>query len=134
MIDASLPLQAAVVAALKADAALTAIVTAKVYDRPPASAVAPYTALTGWQVIEDGTDCSDAAEILFEIQCYSTGVGRPESARMATAVAAALHGLRPALAGFSEAEILHQSTLYFTETDGLTTRAVVSFQVLVDSD
>ncbi|WP_100961065.1 DUF3168 domain-containing protein [Bosea sp. FBZP-16] len=134
MSEATLPLQAAVIAALKAHAPLAAIVGTKVFDRVPAGTAAPYLCLSGWQEIEDGTDCMDASEVFFDVQCFSTSVGRPEAARIAAAVKAALHRLAPATAGWSETEILYRSTQYFTETDGTTTRAVVNFQSLTDSD
>lgn len=133
MSEATLPLQAAVVAALKAYAPLTAIVGAKVYDRVPENVQPPYVTLTGWQEVEDGTDCSDASEVFFDVQCFSAEVGRPESARIAGAVKAALHRLTPAFAGWSETEIIYRGTQYFTESDGTTTRAVVNFQALTDS-
>lgn len=133
MSEATLPLQAAVVAALKAHAPLAAIVGAKVYDRVPANTAPPYVTITGWQEIEDGTDCSDASEVFFDVQCYSAQVGRPEAARIAGAVKDALHRLTPATAGWGNAEIQYRSTQYFTESDGATTRAVCNFQALLDS-
>ncbi|MGX1786838.1 DUF3168 domain-containing protein [Bosea sp. NPDC055332] len=134
MSEATLPLQAAIIAALKAYAPLTAIVGAKVFDRVPAGTAAPYACLSGWQEIEDGTDCMDASEVFFDVQAFSTQPGRPEAARIAGSVKAALHRLKPATAGWSETEILYRSTQYFPEPDGTTTRAVVNFQALADSD
>ena len=121
------------VAALKAHAPLVAIVGAKVFDRVPAGTVAPYCTITGWQEIEDGTDCSDASELFFDVQCFSTAVGRPQAAQIAGAVKAALHRLEPATAGWAETEISHRSTQYFTESDNATTRVVCNFQALTDS-
>lgn len=134
MSEATLPLQAAVVAALKAYAPLAAIVGAKVFDRVPAGTAAPYCTVTGWQEIEDGTDCMDASEVFFDVQAFSTEVGRPEAARIAGAVKAALHRLVPAVTGWTDAEISYRGTQYFPESDGTTTRAVVNFQALADSD
>ncbi|MGY6251611.1 DUF3168 domain-containing protein [Bosea thiooxidans] len=133
MSEATLPLQAAVVAALKAHAPLTALVGAKVYDRVPANTVPPYVTITGWQEIEDGTDCMDASEVFFDVQCFSAAVGRPEAARIAGAVKDALHRLAPATAGCGDTEILYRGTQYFTESDNATTRAVVNFHALTDS-
>lgn len=134
MSEATLPLQAAVVAALKAHAPLTALVGAKVYDRVPAGTAAPYVTITGWQEIEDGTDCMDASEVFFDVQAYSAQVGRPEAARIAGAVKGALHRLTHADSGWGNTEIQYRSTQYFTESDGVTTRAVCNFQALLDSD
>jgi len=134
MSEATLPLQAAVVAALKAHAPLAAIVGAKVYDRVPPNTLPPYVCLSGWQEIEDGTDCSDSSEVFFDVQVYSAGVGRPEAAKIASAVKDALHRLTPAITGWGETEIIYRSTQYFVEADNATTRAVVNFQALTDSD
>lgn len=134
MSEATLPLQAAVVAALKAYAPLTALVGAKIYDRVPPNTTPPYVCLSGWLEIEDGTDCSDASEIFFDAQAFSTDPGRPQAARIAAAIKAALHRLVPATAGWSETEILYRNTKYFSEADGITTRAVVNFNALADSD
>lgn len=134
MSEATLPLQAAVVAALKAYAPLTALVGSKVFDRVPANTQPPYICLSGWQEIEDGSDCFDASEIFFDVQAFSAAVGRPGAARIAGAVKAALHRLTPATTGWANAEIQYRSTNYFPEADGATTRAVINFQALADSD
>lgn len=133
MSEATLPLQAAVVAALKAHAPLADIVGAKVYDRVPPNTQPPYVTISGWQEIEDGTDCMDASEIFFDVQCFSADVGRPQSARIAGAVKAALHRFTPDLDGWGNTEISYRTTQYFTESDNTTTRAVVNFQALTDS-
>jgi hypothetical protein len=134
MSDASLPLQAAVVAALKASLPLAALVGTKIYDRVPDATAAPYVKLSGWQEINDDTDCSDSSEVFFDVQCYSTAVGRPQVANIASAVKAALNKLEPSVTGFSGTQILHRSTLYFYEADGTTERAVVNFHALIDSN
>ena len=133
MSEATLPLQAAVVAALKAYAPLTDIVGQKIYDRVPANTAPPYCSISGWQELEDGTDCMDASDVFFDVQCFSASVGRPEAARIAGAVKKALHLLAPAAAGWANTEIQYRSTQYFTESDNVTTRAVLNFQALLDS-
>lgn len=142
MSEATLPLQAAVVAALKAHAPLTAILGQSfmggVYDIVPQDTRVkpPYVCLSGWQEVEDGADCMDASEIFFDVQCFGNdenNVGRVRTSRIAGAVKAALHRLTPATTGWAETEISYRSTQYFTESDGTTTRAVVNFQALTDS-
>lgn len=142
MSEATLSLQAAVVAALKAYAPLTAIIGQSfmggVYDIVPQDARVkpPYICISGWQEIEDGTDCADASEIFFDVQCFGNDdnhVGRVRTAQIAGAVKDALHRLTPATAGWGNTEISYRGTQYFTESDGTTTRAVVNFQALADS-
>lgn len=133
MSEATLPLQAAVIAALKAHAPLAAIVGTKVFDRVPAGTAAPYVCLSGWQEIEDGTDCMDASEVFFDVQCFSTAVGRPEAARIAAAVKGVLHRLAPTVTGWGNTEVIYRGIQYFVESDNTTTRAVLNFQALSDS-
>jgi hypothetical protein len=133
MAEPILPLQPAVIAALKAHAPLAAIVGAKVYDRVPANTQPPYITITGWQIVEDGTDCADAVEIFFDAQCFSVNGGISQAAYMAGYVKDALHRLAPTTSGWGNTEILYRGTQYFTESDGTTTRAAVNFQALADS-
>lgn len=133
--DPTLAIQIAIVAAMKAHGPLAALIGTKVYGRVPAGpppAVPPYVHMSGWQEINDDTDCSDASEVFFDIQAFSTTVGRPQVANIAAAVKGALNRLQPTVTGSTNVEILHTSTQYFTD-DGLTSRAVVSFRALVDS-
>lgn len=130
--EPTIPLQVAVQAALRESAALTAIVGVKVYDRVPEGTVAPYVTYSGWQEIEDGSDCADSAEVFFDVQCFSDIPSRAQVAAMSGAVRAALHRLAPQATGLGNVEILHNTTQYFRE-DGLTQRAVVNFKALVDS-
>lgn len=131
--DPTLAIQAAVVAALKAYAPLSALVGAKIYDRVPPTVVPPYCHLSGWQEIDEGTECMDASEVFFDVQVFSTAVGRPECANIAAVVKKALNRLQPTVTAHTNVEIQHNSTIYFTESDNLTSRAVVSFRALVDS-
>lgn len=133
MSEPILPLQPAIIAALKAHAPLAAIVGTKVYDRVPANTQPPYITITGWQIVEDGTDCADAVEIFFDAQIFSVNGGISQAAYMAGYVRDALHRLTPAIAGWANTEILYRGAQYFTESDGVTTRVVCSFQALTDS-
>lgn len=129
MDDPSLALQVRVVALLRGDASLAGLVGNRIYDRVPADAVMPYVAMTGWQTISEDAECFEAWEVYFDVQCFSTEVGRPEVARIAGAVKSVLH--KAAIATGGDAAISHNNTLYFVD-DGLTQRAVVNFRALVD--
>lgn len=129
MAEPSLALQAHVVALLRGDSAVTGMVGQRIFDRVPASAMMPYIAMTGWQTISEDADCFDVSEVFFDVQCFSTDVGRPEVTRIAGAVKAALH--RAAAIDGGDPAISHNNTIYFVD-DGLTQRAVVNFRALVD--
>lgn len=130
--DVSLPIQQAVIAALKADAALAAIIGARAYDDVPADAAFPYACLTGWQHVPEEADCFDVAEYFFDFQCFSRSVGRVEVGRIARAVRGALARRELAIGDGLTASISHRTTLYFDEPDGLTRRAVLNFVVTSD--
>jgi hypothetical protein len=132
MSDATLPLQVAVVALVDADATIRGLVPLGILDPIPQGTEHLYLRPTGWQEIEDGTDCSDAVRVVFEIQCYAPPPARDDLARLAGAVKRVLHKATPVVAGFAEVEILYRDTLYFDEPDGLSRRAVVRFEALAD--
>lgn len=129
MREPSIPLQIAVMALLKDVKPVRGF---EMFDRVPQGQKKPYGHPSGWQVLDDGADCMDAAQINFDIQCYSGAPGRDDIGTIAGAVAAALHQRRPAIDGFSDVEIQYRGTLYFTEPDGISRRAVVSFRALMD--
>lgn len=97
-----LALQAAVVARLKGDAGVSALVGVRVYDEPPQAVLLPYVRL-GSVVVEplrmDGhTDWTAT----FGIEVHSRpAAGRVESTRIAEAVVAALEGVTLTITGFT---------------------------------
>lgn len=126
MPDSSLPLQVAVVAALRGSADLTALVGPRIYDRIPDNQPRPFVAMASWVVRNDDTDCGDAAAVSMSVLCYSDKPGRQEVGQIAGAVKDALHRLEP-----DGGEIRWQDTIYSVE-DGLVSQAVVRFEALLD--
>ena len=96
MSDFSLELQQAIVAALKADAALVALVTG-IYYQPPHGAVKPYVSLGPEDWVSDDADCIQGYEGAVQIDVWSATVGKPEAKRIANAVQDVLHGAELAL-------------------------------------
>ena len=88
----ALALQAALVAALKADAGVAALVGARVYDEPPQHVTFPYVRIGVLDVapLRMSGDCLDE-DIIFSIEAHSRPVaGRVEAAKIAHAVRVAL--------------------------------------------
>ena len=56
-VDPSLELQKAIVAALKADAAVTAIINGRIYDAVPGGATKPYVSFGPFQLLPEHGDC-----------------------------------------------------------------------------
>jgi hypothetical protein len=132
MSDATLPLQKAIVALIDADAPLRALVAIGILDPVPQGTEGLYLRPTGWQELEEGSDCSDAVRVAFEIQCYAPPPARDDLAALAGMVKRILHKAQPAVEGFADVEILHRDTQYFAEPDGLSRRAVCRFEALAD--
>lgn len=138
MTSPSLELQGAIVARLKDFGAVTAIVGQNVFDRVPrrnnGEISAPYP-LVGFEGSDDRptyADCITAFDISMDLHCYSQAVGQPEVKRLAEAVRVALHDYELPLDDNALVSFEHTGTLYLTETDGLTSHAVLTFEALVD--
>jgi invasion protein IalB len=126
--DASVPLQKALVAALKANAAVNAIVAGRIYDQVPVDAVKPYLSFGPWQVIAEQGDCYDASDISVQIDGWSAGPGSIEAKKIGRAVRAALDQQQLALDENERLVVMViEQTQYLVEPDGLTQHAVVSF-------
>lgn len=119
MIDASLPLQAAVVKALKEDAVLATLIAGRVYDRVPTDPVAPYITVGDAQIVDDSNACQSLAEYSLQVDCWSEAVGYPEVKRIGAAAAKALNAKLP-MVGF--AIIIHRISVgYSRAPDNLLT-------------
>jgi hypothetical protein len=132
--EPTLDLQGAIVARLKADAALAELVSTSVFDRVPSTAM-PYVVVGEDQDVPDLAECIDGSEIFVTINAYSRSVGKPGVKRIAGAVKASLHGAEYALELSDENRLLlieHNGTIFRTEPDGLTQRAIMTFRALTE--
>lgn len=126
--DASLPVQKAVLAALKADAGVAALVAGRVYDQVPVSAVKPYLSFGPFQVLPDQADCYDASDITVQLDGWSAGPGSVEVKKIGRAVRAALD--QKALLLDEEERLITiniEQTQYLVEPDGITQHAMLQF-------
>lgn len=131
MSDPSLLLQGAIVALLKGDVALTALVAQRVYDAVPSSPTFPYVTIGDGQVLGDDTeDCGDGSEINLQIDAWSRAVGYPEVKQIAAAIRAALKNY-PTLSGFQVSVVEFLQTQFLRDPDGLTRHAAIQFRYLI---
>jgi len=136
MSDPSLVLQGAIVAALKDDAGVAAVVGERVYDDPPtASPVAfPYIDLGQFQVLDDWAGCIEGSEINFDVHVWSRSKGTPEAKAIVGAVRGALNDVDLDLSPAHRLiEITFQTHRIFTDADGATTHGVVTFRALTET-
>ena len=124
MIDLSLPLQAAIVKALKEDPELITLIDGRVYDRVPTNPVAPYITVGDMQIVDDSNACQSLAEYSGQVDVWSEEVGYPEVKRIGAAAARVLNAALPLTGG---AIVIHRiaSMSYGRERDNLTSRAII---------
>jgi hypothetical protein len=131
MIDVSLALQDAVVAALRTDESVSALVGPRVYDRVPSGAVRPYISIGPSQATQDDATCIEGMEVFQQVDVWSSQPGYAECKTIAAAVKTALHRLEIEKSGVTF-EIEHRFTNTFRDADGLTSHSVLSFRALID--
>lgn len=91
-IDPGRALQAALIAALRGDGALDALVGGRVYDEPPQDVAMPYVAL-GEEFGQPAYESTDGSgfEVLVTIDTWSRSQGRGEVKDIMAAILAVLH-------------------------------------------
>jgi len=129
------------VARLKADAAVQAIVTDRVYDFVPEDRPDnveegwpfPYATVGTIQIIpEHASGRYEGAEAHFTVDTWSRAAGFPEVKRLGDTVVAALHYADLDLDGHRLVDLEWQATHYLRDKDGLTSHGVHMFKVLTD--
>jgi len=138
--DPRYDLQRAVVQALKSAADVSAIVEDRIYDRVPRAkdgsinATFPFVSIGDTQLLPELAECTDAAETALTLHAWSRAVGFPEALRLAAAVTAALHDVDIPLQGGALQSLLLESSQVLRDPDGLTSHAVLTFNVLTDAN
>ncbi|MGV8830342.1 MAG: DUF3168 domain-containing protein [Devosia sp.] len=143
-------LQLAALNALRASAALTAIVGTKIYDRVPeklaagilvADVASPYISFGPVTVIPDdadGSDCIDSEEITFQIDVWSWGPGLAygsiQARQIAGLVKKTLHKADLVLTTNALVSIRHELTRILRDSDGVTNHGVIQFTALVETN
>lgn len=132
MANPELELQGAIVARLKADPAVTALIAGRVYDSPPQGAVFPYVTLGPVDSVEDDADCITGLDVAQQVDCWSRAVGFPEVKKIADAVRASLHDYDLVLASNALVFFEHRTTRITRDPDGLTSHGILSFEAAVE--
>jgi hypothetical protein len=131
MASPSLELQGAIVARLKADSVLTALVGARIYDHVPrgsggaVTATFPFVNFADDDVLQDDATCVTGYEITLTIEVWSRGVGFPEAKQIAHAVVVSLHNWDAPLSTNRCITLQHRQTRMFRDPDGLTSHGVI---------
>ena len=134
MLDPSLPLQAALFAALSADGVLPAVVGGRVYDAVPQNAQTPYVALGACQVLPDKSGCIDGSICYPIIDVWSTYQGFAEAKQIAAAILAKLDDQPENLSvtGFQVVVFEIENYQPLLDPDGISRRVSLTFKALVN--
>jgi hypothetical protein len=133
-IDCTLELQGAILAHLKADPAVSALVNGRIYDTVPPETQFPYISFGPVDDNEEDADCIYSSMVYQQIDVWSRDVGYPEVKRIAGAVRAALHDkeVELALTENALADIRHRQTTTVRDPDGLTNHSIMGFEALIE--
>lgn len=131
--DATLPLQKAIVAALKGSSAVAGIIGAKVYDNVPKSPEKPYISIGPIDVGTDVADEYEGSDTAFQIDGWSAGPKSVEVKQLGRAIRTALHEQALTL---DEDQRLVSLTVdqvrYLPEPDGISQHVAVSVRALTE--
>jgi hypothetical protein len=130
---ASFTLQHAIVAQLKADSALLALLGAdRIFDAVPAKAAYPYLAYGPVTMRDWSTGSSSGQEHFISLNIYSRQPGFREAYALSDAV---IEGLENAMLEVDDHKLVlfrFDAAEFRRQNDALTTRALVSFRALTE--
>ena len=137
-IDASLELQGAIVAALKADATLSSLIAGRIFDHVPMDAEGrvkakfPYVSFGPEQDVPEHADCIDLSEMFLQIDAWSREPGYPEVKRVAKAVEDVLQDASLTLSDNALVYIEYEGRRVLRASDGLTSQAAMTFRAVIE--
>jgi len=129
-------LQKGLRAALVADADVLALVSTRVYDKPPSSPTYPFIRFGGFDVDHNDTDCTLSAFVTVSIEAHSRSIsGKIEATRIGEAIRAVLHRGESGvtLANFALIELIELSSLVTRNPDGEAFTGVTVFRAYLDA-
>ncbi len=131
--DPSLQLQKALVAVLKADAGVNAIIAGRIYDAVPGGAVKPYLSFGPFQMLPEHGSCLDGGEAFVTLDGWAAGPDTVQVKQLGAAVAKALD-LAPIVLDAPPrlVEMTVEQTQYMRDPDGITAHAVITVHALTD--
>lgn len=130
MIDPQLPLQAAIVAAVKADTELNGLIGGRIFDRVPVNTDGvpqgpfPYMSFGSADTTAEDTSCIGPSDCFIDLNGWSREVGYPEVKRIGARAAVVLNA-KLAVTGFEVVTHRLERLSYQREQDGLTSRAIL---------
>lgn len=131
--DATLPLQKAIVAALKEATPVSALVGAKVYDNVPKSPEKPYVSIGPVDVLTEVADEYEGSDISFQIDGWSAGPKSVEVKQLGRAIRTALHEQSLELDENQRlVSLIVEQVRYLPEPDGISQHVAVTVRALTE--
>lgn len=132
----ALATQKALIAALKANAGVTALVGQRIYDEPPTGVTYPYIHISSIEPAPWDTTCTEGATVQIGLQAHSRATqGRVEATRVAEAVKAALHRRETdiTMTEFTLVEMIFQTFVADRDPEGRGFTSRMAFQALLEA-
>lgn len=132
----ALALQKGLRAALVANAGVTALVSARVYDEPPQGVTFPYLRFGDITPTAFDTDTKVGATVDISLEANSRSAsGRVEAVKIVEAVNAALHRQEGSVTvtGFTLVELIFQTHNVTRDPDGRGYTAVIALRALLET-
>ncbi|MQB20543.1 DUF3168 domain-containing protein [Agrobacterium tumefaciens] len=130
MADPVLELQGAIIARLKANSAVAALVGNRIGDIPQSAWAKPYISIGPSNYIAELVDCIDGGEIMMQVDCWSDATVLSEVRQIADAVRRALRNWEPLLATNALVSFEPWRTDFIT--DGAIKQAALRFNAIVE--
>ncbi|WP_374620569.1 DUF3168 domain-containing protein [Devosia sp.] len=125
-------LQAALVAALRADAQLAALVGTSIFDAPPKNAVAPYVAIARHDMVPRDTDAAPGQEHRLALHVWAGQPSRKAALAIAERVLAVAAVLAPGTILVTHRQ--HERTETAIDADTGQARAVVGLRFFTEAN
>ena len=131
--DPSVSLHRAIIAGLKADAGMIAIVGDRVYEDPPATPVKPYVTTGPMDVVPEVADEYEGSTTTFQVDGWAEGPGGNSMRQLGRAIRTALHEVQLTLTENQRlVSLTVEMTRYMKEPDGITRHVVVTGTALTE--
>jgi len=132
----ALDLQQGIRAALVADAGITALVGARVYDKPPHSPTYPFIRFGNFSVDPEDTDCTLSAFVTVSIEVHSQSIsGSVEAQQIVEAIYSVLHRgeLSVTLVNYTLVELIERTSLVTRNSGGEAFTGVAVYRAFLDA-
>ena len=136
MASPELELTGEIVALLKADAAVSALIGGRVYDDAAPNATFPYVTIGPVDLVQDDADCLVSGEVTMQLDVWArataTASARAQALRITDAIRAAVREAEIEMDSNALVHLEHRNTRTFRDPDGLTIHSAIELLAIVE--